>query len=57
MYNNNHGYHSLSPSYVSGMLLNALPVLPHLILTASLVGMSLCLISSKETDLWTGRVA
>lgn len=51
-YINNHGHLLLSSSYVTGMLLNALYVLPHLSLPTSLVDLLLSLISSKETDLW-----
>lgn len=39
------------------MLLNALPILPHLILTATFVGILPSLISSEETELWKGEVA
>ena len=41
---------------VSGIVLNALHLLPHLILTTTLLGILLCLISKKETDLWISKM-
>ena len=41
---------------MSGIVLNALHLLPHLILTTTLIGIFPCLISKKETDLWISKM-
>ena len=47
---------SKSNIHVSGIVLNALHLLPHLLLTTTFIGIFLCLISKKETDLWIGKM-